>query len=74
MPFYELGQFPKFFEVAHRPFAVHPYPHRAYSGIIWHQGGSVRRAGKTLVIFVGLRNRVIDQNVVYNSKFQIETL
>ena len=56
------------------PFAIHPYPHRAYSGIIWHQGGWVRRAGKTLVIFVGFRNRVIDQNVVYNSKFQIETL
>ena len=73
-PFYRLGQFPGFFEVAHRPFAIRPYPHRANSGIIGHQGVWVRRAGVKLVIFVGFRNRVIDQSVVYNSKFQIETV
>jgi len=27
-----------------------------------------------LVIFIGFRDRVFDQNVVYNSKFQIETV
>jgi len=74
VPLYELGQSPGFFEVAYRSFAIHPYLHRAYSGIIGHQGGWIRIEGKKLVIFVGFGNRVIDQDVVYNSKFQIENV
>ena len=74
VPLCELGQFPKFFEAAYRPSAIHPYLHKAYSGIIGSQGGWIRIEGKKLVIFVGFGNRVIDQDVVYNSKFQIENV